>query len=251
MERMSGCLLRWKCLVACLFFDESQQPTWPHSRHKRRWTHVSPVLMHSSQTCVSVELHLICFRWLQFWAMASPCGRASGGLLGSFQCSAVPLRQGRTGFIGALQKFQYRGSRRPCAARVFMHQQKFAQLLMIKRCRRTHFLLAKALRSRRGIAIERGIFHVATSRPPARADHLMRIGFLHDSAQNRIGIIALRRGTPGKTCDRQIKASPEEMYRTGFADKARTKNFEHVVRRNQRAPEAARIFFVVRRVSLV
>src|SRR6478672_8578065 len=70
MERISGCLVRWKCLVACLFFDESQQPTWPHSRHRRRWTHVSPVLMQSSQTSVSVDLDLICFKWLQLWAMA-------------------------------------------------------------------------------------------------------------------------------------------------------------------------------------
>src|SRR5262249_31714158 len=49
IERMIGCLVAWKCLVACLFFDESQQPTWPHERHMRRCTHESPVLRHSSQ----------------------------------------------------------------------------------------------------------------------------------------------------------------------------------------------------------
>ena len=30
--------MSWKCLVACLFFDESQQPTWPHTRHDARGT---------------------------------------------------------------------------------------------------------------------------------------------------------------------------------------------------------------------
>src|SRR5579864_4136593 len=66
-----GWFVAWKCLVACLFFDESQQPTCPHSRHRRKWTQVSPALMHSSQTSVSVDLNFICFMWLQLCAMAS------------------------------------------------------------------------------------------------------------------------------------------------------------------------------------
>jgi len=28
-----GCLVEWKCFVACLFFEESQQPTWPQLKH--------------------------------------------------------------------------------------------------------------------------------------------------------------------------------------------------------------------------
>src|SRR5437868_12136981 len=106
MERISGCLVRWKCLVACLFLDESQQPTCPHSKHSRRWTQLSPVLMQSSQTSTSVDLNLICFKWLQLWAMASPLGRAGGGFLCSLKRCAVPLRHRRAGFIGALHKFQ-------------------------------------------------------------------------------------------------------------------------------------------------
>src|SRR5258708_40182361 len=49
---MIGCLVRWKCLVACLFLEESQHPTWPHSMHKRRCTQVSPIFRHSSQPLV-------------------------------------------------------------------------------------------------------------------------------------------------------------------------------------------------------
>src|SRR5947209_5659843 len=45
---MTGWPLAWKCAVACLFFEESQQPTWPHVRQSRRCTHRSPVARHSS-----------------------------------------------------------------------------------------------------------------------------------------------------------------------------------------------------------
>ena len=44
---MMGCSVAWKCFVACLFFESSQHPTWPHVMHMRRWTHVSPVSRHS------------------------------------------------------------------------------------------------------------------------------------------------------------------------------------------------------------
>src|SRR6266568_3100161 len=40
---MSGWLVAWKCLVACLFFEESQQPTCPHVRQRRRCTQLSPI----------------------------------------------------------------------------------------------------------------------------------------------------------------------------------------------------------------
>ncbi len=38
-----------KCFVACLFLEESQQPTWPQVKHIRRCTQVSPVFKQSSQ----------------------------------------------------------------------------------------------------------------------------------------------------------------------------------------------------------
>src|SRR5665213_4041437 len=46
---MTGCFVAWKCLVACLFLDESQQPTCPQFRHSRRCTQVSPSSRHSLQ----------------------------------------------------------------------------------------------------------------------------------------------------------------------------------------------------------
>jgi hypothetical protein len=45
---MTGCRVSWKCLVACLPVEESQQPTWPHAWHSRRATQNVPSTRHSS-----------------------------------------------------------------------------------------------------------------------------------------------------------------------------------------------------------
>src|SRR6185369_11291653 len=62
IDCITGCLVALKCLVACLFFDESQQPTCPHSRHSRKCTHVSPIFRHSSQP-------FVCGRTSLMWLM--------------------------------------------------------------------------------------------------------------------------------------------------------------------------------------
>src|SRR6186713_1271607 len=46
---MIGWPVAWKCLVACLFGELSQQPTWPQVRQSRRCTQREPVFRHSSQ----------------------------------------------------------------------------------------------------------------------------------------------------------------------------------------------------------
>src|SRR6266849_3703024 len=61
---MIGWTVAWKCLVACLFLDESQQPTCPHSRQRRRWTHVSPILKQSSQPFALGVTSRIWSRWV-------------------------------------------------------------------------------------------------------------------------------------------------------------------------------------------
>src|SRR2546423_1545553 len=47
-----GCAVARACFVACLFLDESQQPTCPQLSQSRRCTQVSPILRHSSQPFV-------------------------------------------------------------------------------------------------------------------------------------------------------------------------------------------------------
>src|SRR5580692_5276483 len=67
---MIGCLVLWKCFVACLFGEESQHPTCPHSMHIRRWTHVPPILKQSSQPLADGFTLRIWFRWVH--SIAAP-----------------------------------------------------------------------------------------------------------------------------------------------------------------------------------
>src|SRR5690349_23678662 len=85
MVRTSGWLLDRKCLVACLFFEESQQPTCPHVRHSRNCTQVSPILMHSSHACLFVVSILIWSRCVQRSALMQ---------LISFRANSDPISQG-------------------------------------------------------------------------------------------------------------------------------------------------------------
>src|SRR5690606_32362235 len=62
---MTGWPVAWKCFVACLFFDESQQPTWPQVLHIRRLTQLSPDCRHSSHPSgVPGSTSRIWSRWL-------------------------------------------------------------------------------------------------------------------------------------------------------------------------------------------
>jgi hypothetical protein len=40
---MIGCSVSAACFEACLFFEASQQPTFPQVRQRRRLTQVSPI----------------------------------------------------------------------------------------------------------------------------------------------------------------------------------------------------------------
>src|SRR6266853_3930084 len=75
MDLMIGCLEEWKCFVACLFFDESQQPTWPHIRHSRKCTQVSPIFKQSSQPFALGVTSLIWSRCVHCFAISFflPC----------------------------------------------------------------------------------------------------------------------------------------------------------------------------------
>src|ERR1700738_4844579 len=46
---MMGCPVAWKCRVACLLGEPSQQPTWPQLRQIRKCSHTLPIFRHSSQ----------------------------------------------------------------------------------------------------------------------------------------------------------------------------------------------------------
>src|SRR3954469_23661323 len=62
---MTGCVVAWKCAVACLLGELSQQPTSPQTMHSRRCTHQPPVRWHSEQPS-SLD-------GVTFWSIWSRC----------------------------------------------------------------------------------------------------------------------------------------------------------------------------------
>jgi hypothetical protein len=59
---MIGCPLLWKCILACRCGEESQQPTCPQVRHRRKCTHLEPILRQSSQPSARGVTSRIIFR---------------------------------------------------------------------------------------------------------------------------------------------------------------------------------------------
>src|ERR1700737_1538696 len=67
---MIGCPVAWKCLVACLFGESSQQPTCTQLRQIRRCSPTLPVFRHSSQpSALGVTLRMPAM-WVQPFAMS-------------------------------------------------------------------------------------------------------------------------------------------------------------------------------------
>ncbi len=59
---MMGCPLSWKCIRACRCGEESQQPTCPQVKHRRKCTHFEPILRQSSQPSALGDTSRIIFR---------------------------------------------------------------------------------------------------------------------------------------------------------------------------------------------
>src|ERR1700704_596886 len=66
---MIGWLVAWKCLVACLLGESSQQPTWPQLRQIRKCSHTLPLSKHSSQPSALGVTSRMPAMWVQPFAM--------------------------------------------------------------------------------------------------------------------------------------------------------------------------------------
>src|ERR1700754_2644077 len=66
---MMGCPVAWKCLVACLLGESSQQPTWPQLRQMRRCSHTLPLCRHSSQPSALGVTSRMPAMWVQPFAI--------------------------------------------------------------------------------------------------------------------------------------------------------------------------------------
>src|ERR1700738_4548403 len=75
---MTGCWVAWKCFVACLLGESSQQPTWPQVRQIRKCSHTLPLSRHSSQpSALGVTLRMP-LRWVQPFAILNPHRYSAG-----------------------------------------------------------------------------------------------------------------------------------------------------------------------------
>src|SRR6266536_4419564 len=73
---MIGCDVSWKCAVACLFGELSQQPMCPQVEHMRRCTHHPSICRHSSQPAISAgsAVTLISSRCVQLTQISMATG---------------------------------------------------------------------------------------------------------------------------------------------------------------------------------
>src|SRR6202163_2731470 len=75
---MTGCCVAWKCFVACLLGESSQQPTCPQVRQIRKCSHTLPLFRHSSQpSALGVTLG-VPLRWVQPFAILNPHRYSAG-----------------------------------------------------------------------------------------------------------------------------------------------------------------------------
>src|SRR5689334_19684952 len=96
-------------------------------------------------------------------------------------------------------------------------------------------ILGIPLRLRRSIGVKSGIGDLSGTWPEPCAATLVRIGFTCD----RIRAFAFRRALSRKAGDRQIKAAPKEVHRTGFPDERSAELGEYAMNRHQDAVESA------------
>src|SRR6516225_2426362 len=132
----------------------------------------------------------------------------------------------RSGGVSGLEEVEDCLIGRGCHADGIVRQYKLVKVAAVISRRGANSRIRQARRLGIGIGVEGGLAEAAVPRPePATAD-LMRVRF----ACNPIGDMGrarmLRRAPAGEARDRHVKAAPEEMYRAGFAEKARAELLE-------------------------
>src|SRR6266481_3757703 len=134
-----------------------------------------------------------------------------GGRVGrAFEGGAVPVGEAGAGFVGALAKIEQRAAGGWSRAHVFIHEEEFAELLVIESRFRLHERLGEPLRLRSHVGVKRRVLNVAATWPEADAAHFVGVGFGGDNGGGR----AVGCAAAGKAGDGEVEAAPEEMYRT-------------------------------------
>src|ERR1041384_1235892 len=168
-------------------------------------------------------------------------------LSGALQLTAIPACESRTCFISALKELQQCIVAGLRIADFIVGQEEFRHFGAVERSTRPNRRAFQICRSRRGIRVEHRRIDCSAPGPEAVTDYLVRIRLAGD----RIGAGALGSATAGEASDCEIEASPEKMDRAAFADEAGPELLEDAVNLNEYAPEAIRVFGVVRAVLFV
>src|ERR1700735_3430769 len=90
---MMGCPVAWKCLVACLLGESSQQPTWPQLRQIRKCSHTLPLFRHSSQPSALGVTSRMPAMWVQPFVMLNLCRLNSTGFCSCAKAPAFRYRR--------------------------------------------------------------------------------------------------------------------------------------------------------------
>ena len=154
----------------------------------------------------------------------------------SFEARAIPFSRIGAGVIRRFEKSRKIRSRRAAVANGFVRQNEFREILVVVRSLRLDDRIFEPRWLGSRIRIEDRFIHRLIARPESRADDFVGVGFF------RYGICArpVGRATAGKSRRREIKASPEEMYRARFADEPASRILEDGFDRHENAPERIR-----------
>src|SRR5882762_3975505 len=165
----------------------------------------------------------------------------------ALQAFAVPLAQISRCVVCGLEKFYQRVFWRSRGSHIVVHQQELFHLRVVEGRLRRNTLFGKATRFRRGIRVKSWPLDVSATRPKPGTADFVRVRLTRDAI--RTG--PLRRASSGEASDRKVKASPEKMYRTGFALKSCAELLECLIDPYENPPEFMRSFRVICRVNIV
>src|SRR5580700_8178070 len=124
----------------------------------------------------------------------------------------IPLGEGSPCFIRTLQEGEQCFFGRGFAAYIIVEINEFTQGSVVAGLCRLDGCCVKALGRGSGVAVESGFAEAPISRPEPCTDHLARISL----ARHCVRAFAWRSGSTGKSRDREIEATPEEVDRADF-----------------------------------
>src|SRR5215472_1753366 len=165
-------------------------------------------------------------------------------MLLAFELVAIPMREIRTRFVGALAELKDSLVRPLGCSHVAVPEHELSHLLVPVRRARPHKSLIYPIGRGLGVGIESRLFDLSIARPKAATDHFVRVSL----ARQGIHVFWQRTKAAGEARHSQIKGTPEKLHRAAFADEPGPKHLEHSIAVDQDASKALNVLNVVRGV---